>query len=103
MVKSTSGHKFYGPVASFKLTRGGNDFLQLFREQGTANSYTDTAGDSFVVSWTVKEMNEKGGPKGVWTMTGGTGRYPDGTVSGTYTDIPSEDPNNQHCRVDWQP
>ncbi len=50
-------------------------------------TFTDAEKDKFVLAWEAQEMNEKGGPKGVWKITGGSGKYEKAEAGGTYTDL----------------
>lgn len=54
--------------------------------------FTDSDSDKFVISWSALSMNEQGGPKGIWELTDGTGKYMNASANGEYNDIPSDDP-----------
>ncbi|MEZ5478936.1 MAG: hypothetical protein R3E95_16095 [Thiolinea sp.] len=51
-------------------------------------TFADADEDQFVVAWEAQAMNEKGGPQGVWKITGGTGKYANAEAGGSYTDLP---------------
>jgi len=55
-------------------------------------TFTDKDNDRFVISWKPESMNEKGGPIGVWSLIGGSGKYAKASASGNYNDMPSDNP-----------
>ena len=61
--------------------------------------FTDRDGDAFVIDWTATALNAAGGPDGVFSMSGGTGKYAAAFANGHYSDTPVGDDKTSEVRI----